>query len=239
MDALGFIMDILFPAECVACGAHLPRGTLCRNCRAGIASHAALFCGSCAAPLHGCRMLCHPRAPFLMGAAGDYADPVLRTLVRALKFGRLRNAADPLADLLIYYCARLPVELRGFTVVPVPISRERMRERGFNQSALIAERFARFFGLPLSKDALVRTGHRTPQSEIADHAERRRNIRECFAVNAHGKNKKGASMFMHDHARVILIDDVTTSGATFTEAAHTLRAWGTRKILALAVAKAK
>ena len=229
----GFLMDLFFPAECLACGARLARGTVCDKCRIGIAPHRTAFCGTCAAPLPGLRNICHPDTPYVMGASGDYRNETLRTLIHALKFGRIRGAAAPLADILAHYFAKLPIDHSDFIVMPVPISKERMRERGFNQSALIAERFARFFGMPHEKDILIRTVHRGPQSELSDRTERHENVHGCYAVRARTKHHPGT-----EWRKVILIDDVTTSGATFAEAAGALRAAGVRKIFALAIAKA-
>ncbi len=233
MDAAAFLIDILFPPECIACGARLTHGSLCAACRIGIAPHRTAFCGGCGAPLPGLRSICHPHAPFLLGAAGRYGNPALRALVYGLKFGKIRGAAEPLGDILAHYCARLPMDLRGMWVVPVPISRARMRERGFNQSALIAERFARFFGMPVADDILVRHTDRPPQSEIADHDARRANVHGCYAMKKDPDDPNTAVP-----RKVILIDDVTTSGATFFEAASVLRRAGVKKIFALAVAKA-
>jgi len=230
MDA-EWLLDLIFPAACAACGTHLLRGTLCAPCRMAIAPHRTAFCGGCGAALPGMRRICHPRVPYILGAAGEYANPALRALIHALKFGGVKHAAGPLADILAHYCAMLPVDLRGFTVIPVPISKERLRERGFNQSSLIARRFAGFFGMPLEERLLVRIAHRTAQSEIDDRAERRRNISGCYAVRRESPWKRGVG-------KVILIDDVTTSGATFTEAARELQGAGAGKILALALAKA-
>jgi ComF family protein len=228
-----FVLNILFPAECLVCGAPLVRGTLCNTCRTGITPHRTAFCGICTAPLPGLRSICHPQAPYLLGAAGNYHNIALRTLIHALKFGRMKSAAEPLADILIHYCARLPMDLQGFAVIPIPISKERMRERGFNQSALIAARFAQFFGLPLKTKILSRTVHRPAQSDITDRDERHINIQNCYAA----KPFTGTGICAKNK-NIILIDDVTTSGATFADAVRALRAAGARKILALAVAKA-
>jgi ComF family protein len=238
MDAAAILLNALFPAECVACGAGILRGALCDACRLTIAPHRDVFCGACGAPLPFLRNLCHPDVPYLLGAAGEYGDPSLRALIHALKFGRMRTAAGPLADILAHYIARLPVDLRGMTVVPVPISTSRMRERGFNQAALIAERIAHFFGLPYEKNFLMRSVHRPPQSEIDDRDARHRNIEGCYAIAYPQRRFLHAPSRTEAPRKVMLIDDVTTSGATFTEAARTLRAAGTKKILALAVAKA-
>ncbi len=231
MDA-GFFIDLLFPAACAACGARIARGALCGECRMAIVPHRTAFCGTCAAALPGMRSACHPRAPYVLGAAGNYRNPVLRTLIHALKFGRVKAAAGTLGDVIAHYAARLPIDLKGFSVIPVPIAKERRRERGFNQAELIAARVAEFFGLPIERDVLVRTAHRGPQSDIEDPAERRLNVRNCYAVLPRPGERTARAP-----GKVVLIDDVTTSGATFTESATALRAAGTRKILALAAAK--
>ncbi len=238
MDAAAILLDALFPGECLACGAHLLHGTLCDACRMAIAPHRGVFCGACGAALPGLRNICHPRVPYLLGAAGEYGDPSLRALIHALKFARMRAAAEPLADILAHYIARLPIDLKGMTVIPVPISAARMRERGFNQAELIAEQVAHFFGLPLMKEVLARPVHRDPQSEIDDRAARRQNVAGCYALAPPRRGFLRPPPATEAPRKVMLIDDVTTSGATFTEAARTLRAAGTKKILALAVAKA-
>jgi predicted amidophosphoribosyltransferase len=104
-----------------------------------------------------------------------------------------------------------------------------MRERGFNQSMLIAERFSCILKLPLEKDTLVRIAHRKPQSITETVAARRENIRGCFAV---------CNVIVGEIKNIILIDDVSTSGSTFLEAARALTAAGTEVVIALAVARA-
>jgi ComF family protein len=93
----------------------------------------------------------------------------------------------------------------AWTVTPVPLSRERARARGFNQSALIARPLARALGAPFDEHILARIAHRKPQSDTEDIFERRENIKGCFALapGADVQNKK-----------IVLVDDVTTSGTT-------------------------
>jgi len=228
-----FIGDIFFPPACVGCGDSIARGVLCATCRHGIVGFDTLFCGTCAARLPDQKKVCHKDAPFVLGAAAPYDDDALRALIHALKFQGIGAAAEPLAEILAAYIARLGLDLYGganaWTVTPVPLSRERARARGFNQSALIARPFARALGTPYDENLLVRIAHRKPQSDTEDIFERRENIKGCFALSpgANVQNKK-----------IVLVDDVTTSGTTFTEAARVLKAGGAKKILALAVAKA-
>jgi ComF family protein len=235
-----FIGDIFFPPACVACGDSIARGVLCATCRQGIVGFDTLFCGTCAARLPDQKKICHKDAAFVLGAAAPYDDDALRALIHALKFRGIGAAAEPLAEILAAYVARLGLDLGGkasagvsgssaWTVTPVPLSPQRARARGFNQSALIAQSFARALGAPFDEHLLARIAHRKPQSETEDIFERRENIKGCFALapGADVRSKK-----------IVLVDDVTTSGTTFTEAARVLKLAGAKKILALAVAKA-
>jgi ComF family protein len=232
------IGDIFFPPACVACGDSIAHGVLCAMCRQGIVGFDTLFCGTCAARLPDQKKICHKDAPFVLGAAAPYDDDALRALIHALKFQGIGAAAEPLAEILAAYVARLGLDLGdggasgesgAWTVTPVPLSRERARARGFNQSALIARPLARALGAPFDEHILARIAHRKPQSDTEDIFERRENIKGCFALapGADVQNKK-----------IVLVDDVTTSGTTFTEAARVLKLGGAKKILALAVAKA-
>jgi ComF family protein len=233
-----FIGDIFFPPVCVACGDSIARGVLCATCRQGIVGFDTQFCGTCAARLPDQKKICHKDAPFVLGAAAPYDDDVLRALIHALKFQGIAAAAEPLAEILAAYVARLGLKFGdsgsgdssgAWTITPVPLSPQRARARGFNQSALIAQSFARALGAPYDEHLLSRIAHRKPQSDTEDIFERRENIKGCFALapGADVQNKK-----------IVLVDDVTTSGTTFTEAARVLKAAGAKKILALAVAKA-
>ena len=226
-----FFGDIFFPPICVACRCSIDGGVLCAACRKSIRSFDTLFCGVCAARLPERKKVCHKDAQFMFGAAGRYDDDALRALIHALKFQGIAAAAEPLAEILAAYTEQLGIDLHGFIAIPVPLSEKRARARGFNQSALIARPFARALGLPIEEHLLLRTQHRKPQSETEDIFERRENIRGCFALTETDECEVRGK-------KIILIDDVTTSGTTFAEAARVLRSGGAKKILALAVAKA-
>lgn len=212
-----FFVSLFFPRPCIACGAAIAAGALCEPCRAGIVASRGI-------------RISHPAPRCALGAAGTYQNDVLKALIHALKFRGVQAAAEPLADALAACAARLPEACaRGATVVPVPLSRERLRARGFNQSERIAAIVARRLGLTLDTRALVRIRDTKPQSETRNVAERRENVRGCFAV-ADPRAVRG------EH--IILIDDVTTSGTTFLEAARALTDAGAGRIVALAVAQA-
>ena len=225
------LLDLIFPPRCVHCHAYLEYGrALCADCRRWIVLHRTFFCGKCRARRYSsARKLCHRGFPFLLGAAGEYEDPIIKGLIRSLKFHFVRSSAAPLGAILAAYARRLKIPDSYDVILPMPLSRRRLRERGFNQSELIARSLSVRTGIPINTVALLRTRHAPPQSGLHDDSKRRANIAGSFEVISpraiHGRN-------------IILLDDVITSGATMLEATRVLRAAGARNILALAAAKA-
>ena len=216
-----FILDVFFPPTCVYCAKQIRSGSLCDPCRENIVLK-NVPPAKIAAGL----------ADYWLGAATSYDNEIVRSLIHGLKFQFIKSAAEPLGQLLYEYASGhvlgANTDSANAIIVPVPLSKRRERVRGFNQSELIASVFADKARFPNVVRALTRIRHRKPQSCIKNIASREKNIKGCFAAHAEfcaGKN-------------IILIDDVTTSGATFLEAARALRGAGARKITALAVARA-
>jgi len=227
---LNIITDLIFPPICLNCRGHVASDlTICTRCMGTINLHQTPFCGKCGLRLGGGKRVCHKDFPYLLGSATDYSCEAVKSLIHGLKFQSISSAAKPLAALLTHYAEMIALPLRGYTVIPIPLSPARFRERGFNQSELIARLFAERFELLLDAKNLVRTKNTKPQSETKNIAERRENVKECFAV----RNPE-----LLQSSNVILIDDVTTTGVTLFEAANALKAVGVRRILALTVAKA-
>lgn len=225
------VLDLVFPPRCAHCGAYLARDrALCAGCRRRIILHKTFFCGKCRARRYSARGICHKNFPFLLAAAGSYEDPALRALIRSLKFGFVRSAAAPLGAIMADYARRLGIPRQGYdAVVPVPLSQRRLRERGFNQAELIAREAGRALGIPVEPGLLRRRRHAPPQSGLPGDARRRaRNIAGCFEI---------AAPAAVAGRRIILLDDVVTTGATMREAAAILKAAGAKDILALAAAK--
>lgn len=224
------ILAILFPPTCLGCRTAVPINTVfCETCAKSVCLNKNLFCGRCGARIPGKNKVCHKYFPYILGAAAQYDSAPVKNLVRSLKFNRAKRAAEPLAAFLVEYASALALPLEGFVVIPVPLSRARLRQRGFNQSELIARIFARHFSLRLDTRSLIRTKNAGPQSETGGLAERKENIRSCFEV-CNPDPLRGEN--------IILIDDVTTSGATLYEAASVLKSSGAGKIIALAAARA-
>jgi competence protein ComFC len=229
------ILDIFFPERCVVCrakpdvrGENAPYSSCCFACYKNIPVSDIPPARAPQSPLDS--KVNSPGSIFYMASAVSYENPAVKNLVHALKFDFVRSAAGPLGDLLGEFAAKTKFleahPFIGAVVIPIPLSSRRERHRGFNQSSLIAQRFANKTSLTFNDSTLARIRHTKPQTDTRDADERRKNVRECFAT------------LRKPPRAVILVDDVTTTGSTFREAALALCAAGTEHILALAVAGA-
>ena len=225
---LGRLLDALLPPLCVHCAEPIPsaRPGACRWCRATLRPLAD-GCRRCSLPRPGSPETCDRCRDWPAGltaiAATRYAGAA-ESIVHALKYRGWSHLSDLCAASMV---VALGERAAGLDVlVPVPLHASRLRERGFNQSALIAASLAGRLGTPVI-DALVRA--RATRSQVGlGRAARKRNVQAAFA--ARGGLRSGAS--------IGLVDDVATSGATLAAAADALRAAGAERVLAVTVALA-
>jgi ComF family protein len=150
-------------------------------------------------------------------------EGVLRELIHLFKYGRVRPLAAPLGQFL---ASAIPREQSFDAVVPVPLHWRRRLERGFNQSALLAQAVARRYGLTVV--AALRRQRATPAQAGLTNARRRANVAAAFAVK---RNKAVAGR------RILLIDDVMTTGATASSCALALKQAGARYVALLTLAR--
>ncbi len=151
----------------------------------------------------------------------EYEQPTVQKLIHDLKYNGIRDAAEPLGLLLAETVQ--PLLQRGDVLVAIPLHARRERKRGFNQSTLLARQLHAATNVPLAA-VLHRVRNTKPQVEC-DADERRTNLAEAFTADH------------TDAQRIILIDDVTTTGTTFVEAAKALRKVTAVPIIGLAVAR--
>ncbi len=218
----------LLPAHCLLCrGRARPPFELCPGCIADLPRPAAI-CPRCGAPASAARLCGHcqrqPPSFHRARAAYLYAPPV-DYLLHALKYRGQLAVARTLGELLY---ATLQDELRVMPdrVVPIPLHPTRLRSRGFNQAAELARRVARRADLILDTRCVARTRATAPQTQLSERA-RRGNVRNAFRVVAHVAGE-----------RILLIDDVMTTGNTVNEVARALVAAGAQRIDVWTVARA-
>lgn len=149
----------------------------------------------------------------------------MRQAIHQLKYRNLRAIAEPLAKLLNDYLATYPIP--GEVLVPVPLHQKRLRERGYNQSSLLAKALGKLTNLPVVDDCLIRQRHAPPQARSTTVEERRGNVAGAFACRDHRLQDK----------QVLLIDDVSTSGATLDACAAALKVIGATSVWGLVLAR--
>jgi ComF family protein len=221
------LIDLAFPPRCPLCGEGLQSQTgLCAACWSELAIPGEPSCALCQRPFAGdiaAGSICAPclaSPPAHAGiAAGTLYNDAARRLVLSFKRGR-RIALAPMMARLI--AARLAFADAGWLLVPVPLHRWRLWRRGFNQAALLAREIGRIKGMAVVVDALVRV-RATPQLGGLGSRARARALQGAIAVNpARAARLRGA--------RVVLVDDVLTSGATSTACLRALRRAGAEKV---------
>lgn len=227
------VLAVVFPERCPACQGEVERptqGPLCGRCLTALPRWRGPLCAcgaSAAPPLLRCGRCRRGRTPFRTGASiGPYEGP-LRALVHELKYRGRRRVAARLAEALLASPAAQAVLTPGAALVPVPLHPRRLRERGFNQSALLAQALAARTGLPVLDGALVRRRDTPAQTGLSARA-RRENVAGAFVVRRRAR--------VADHV-VVLVDDVLTTGATLRACARALAEAGAADVRALTVAR--
>jgi len=217
-----FLSNLLFGGSCFLCrGA--ARGILCPACDADLPRLAGTLCPRCALPSPGAALCgrCLADAPRYDAtvAALAYRFPA-DTLVHALKF-RSQLALAPLMGDLLIEAIRERIDL----VVPVPLSRERLRERGYNQALEIARHVAKARRARLELTIVIRERNTRAQADLP-WSERARNVRGAFRCER-----------SLDGAAIAVVDDVMTTGATLDELAATLKRAGAARVVNWVVAR--
>jgi ComF family protein len=209
---------------------------VCREClRSPESIQAEFFCTSCRTPfLNGFPLdsegrcgLCRSglRGFDAVYCFGSY-EGVLRELIHLYKYGRVQTLARPLADLAM---AAFPLDERFDAIVPVPLHWRRRWNRGFNQSELLARIFARRTGIPVLP-ALLRVRPTTAQAGLSNTG-RRRNVAQAFRCRRRlaGRGLEGR--------RILLVDDVMTTGSTAAACAAALKRGGAARVALFTIAR--
>lgn len=232
------IIDQLFPPHCVIC--HRYGAWLCNHCLGKVDVIHPPICYQCGLPQDKassptrditpvCEQ-CRQRLSTLDGrCAYAFHNGPLRQAIHHLKYQDQQSLAIPLGRLMSDGWAALsPCDLDIDVVVPVPLHTTRQKERGYNQATLLALELGAYLQRPVVQNTLVRIRATAPQVELGVQ-ERRENVRNAFrCINDHLSSK-----------RVLLIDDVCTTGSTLEAASNALRDGGVSFVWAYTLAQAK
>jgi len=219
-------VDSFFPRRCVGCGK--VGGFLCPECLGKLPRLLAPLCPNCGRPQASGIVCpdCRQRQTEIDGIRSPFRfDEIIRKAIHQLKYRNLKAISPCLAELLADYLRSNP--LSGEALVCVPLHPRRLRERGYNQSSLLAGELGRRIDLPVIEDCLVRVKQAQPQVRAVDVEERRKNVADAFVCRDEKVSGK----------QIILIDDVCTSGATLESCAAALKSKGATSVWGLTLAR--
>lgn len=220
------VLEILFPPICLNCRDYLQNtdereNLLCMDCFSSIKIYSNIF---------------QPDSQTNLIAISSYENSALRELLHHFKYNGFLGAKAPLERLITKWLDINRPLIPAFMcpnslIVPIPLHKSRLRKRGFNQAELIAEILGRHLRLPLEKDLLERVRNTKSQIGMKSAKDRSENIKNSIRV------RPDQEMILSKYPKIILVDDVYTSGATMKETTRVLRHSGARDITAFVVAK--
>jgi len=231
------VLDFFLPAKCSLCGlssdSSIPDHP-CATCLAQVKFFSSPRCFRCGLGFsspsdvdHLCAECLSAERHFSRARAVCGYEGIIMEAISRLKYGGLTRLAKPLGNLLAEYQDPDFSLSDNDLIIPVPLHTRRLRERGFNQSLLLARQVSRRRSIPLNFTALHRARQTQPQTQLSG-AERRKNVRGAFEV------RKTEAV---EGKRILLIDDVFTTGATVQECASVLREAGVIEVHVLTLAR--
>lgn len=218
-------LDLVYPPRCAGC--ERPGAFFCERCVGELTPASGPRCRRCWQPRAGDACLdCAVTPPAFDALRSAFVyEGVAREVVHALKYRGMTSVVGPMASLLA--AAVRQHQLEPEIIVPVPLSGLRQRLRGYNQAEALARALGRELGVPVRRRALARTRSTSPQARAPDAETRRRNVAGAFTC----REPRIAGR------RVLLVDDVTTTGATLSECARALKEAGASAAWAVTFAR--
>jgi ComF family protein len=236
------LLDLIYPPRCPVCGAFLcdektsdeAGSPFCRVCLTSFLPLESPLCPVCGRSFragnpedHVCEN-CLRRRPFFEEARAPFLyEGGLMTAIHEFKYGAKSSFAKPLGLLLSSFARTWLETDKNLLLMPVPLHPRRLRERGFNQSLLLAREVAKDLKVDLDFLSLQRIKYTKPQTELGSE-ERARNVRRAFQVLRRETVKKRS---------IVLVDDVATTGSTLNECARALKKAGCREVFCLVLAR--
>jgi len=224
----GLVQEVLCPPCCVICQKILPIGKMiCYECRQKLPLTGSVVCMKCGKPIDGendelCRDCRNTEHYFDRNIALWTYSPQLKQSIYRFKYGNKRYYGKFYAEEIMRRYARL-IKLWGVdAIVPIPLFKGKLRARGYNQAAIIANELGRISKIAVRDDIVVRVRNTIPMKELNDK-ERRKNIKGSFKITK--------SMIQLN--KILLLDDIFTTGSTVDEVSKVLKTYGVKSVYAL------
>lgn len=236
MEIKKTVLDILFPLRCLVCQEE--GSLLCQKCASSIRPREVQLCPTCENHDSVSGKICRKcQEKYRSSGSNNYLDYLvsashykrdgLDKLVHLFKYRFIKGLSIPLGMILLDGLIRNDIPIPDL-IIPVPLHKKRLRWRGFNQAELLAEEVSKALApgleIPLETGLIKRVRYFQPQMKIGSYESRFENIKDSFSLCM----EEGPSQIKNRH--ILLIDDISTTGATLFECAKILRENGARKI---------
>lgn len=227
MTIKNFILDLLFPIECLGCGKE--GEWVCEKCFDLVEVKKVFY-------------ELDMSEKYLDGffCALSYDQKIVQEIIHKFKYNFIKDLQIPLGQLMVKYLRENSLNFNQIDyIAPVPLHQKRELQRGFNQAELLAGSVSKYLGKPmLPKNVLVRKKHTKSQVEVKERELRRENVRGIFAcVDCHFCESGNPVPYFLKNKKILLIDDVATTGATLAECAKALKEVGAEKVIGLVAAR--
>ncbi len=228
---LNLILDIIYPPRCPICKVLLKEKELfCKKCLSGFKRLEKPFCSICSIPFSGKGTICESclrKRPYfdLISAPFIYKESA-KEAIHILKYQKKISISRPIGRLFSEYAIRWwRWKKEDFLIVPVPLSKKKLKERGFNQSLILARYISDALGIPMDYTSLRKVKETESQTYLSAN-QRKKNIKDAFQVMGNLRKRN-----------ILLIDDVATTGSTLNECAKALKKAGAEKVICLVFAR--
>ncbi len=214
---INIFLNIIFPEKCLGCG---EKGFLiCKKCIENLPMPISTYVEN----------------PIKIFPTTSYSSKTIKKAIRELKYRKVKRLAKIFADLIHTRIFLDKTNLLNYRhpmsiVVPVPLSKKRLRQRGFNQAELIAKHLSDKIGVDMYKNVLYKIKETASQVDIKDRGERLKNLKGVFSI-------KPRQVGQVKNKTVFLVDDVSTTGATLFESAKVLKKAGAKEVIGIVVAR--
>jgi len=236
-----FILDILFPKFCLNCKKE--GSYLCSDCLSLIDISDRIYCPFCKYPKivldkRTCKSCRKTKNLDGLYCATSYNNFIVKNLINKYKYEPfIKELKTSLSLLIIYHLliinnsisenTNIKEIFKDFLIIPVPLSKKKIKRRGFNQSEEIAKELSTFLQIPLINNCLLKIKETFPQAQLKEK-EREENIKNVFICNTPEKIK---------NRKILLIDDVFTTGSTMEECAKVLKKSGAKEVWGVVIAR--
>lgn len=238
-----YFLELLFPLKCAVCGKETGDKKLnkliCTDCLKTLSPSLDFYCPLCEARTadgklcFSCRLIISSTEnnfyldqlfyPF------SYKDQAIQKVIKAFKYRFIKDLNRPLGRLMISYLDKIKgkIDLKDAVIIPVPLHKRKFNQRGYNQSELIASEISAYFNIGVINDCLFKIKSTKDQAKLKEN-KRLGNLKDTFLCT---------KPWLAAGRKIILFDDVYTTGATMAECAEALKEAGAKEIIGLAIAR--